>query len=379
MASSKHVKILSATTTGGYVVCGSDIGTVNCINLKQRFEAQRERSMMHEDSDIDDSGSEKEENESGNTRTVQNAMVVECESPESSDPCDEFCIPSACGAVYAMQFLGAGNLLACSGDDSINIWRWPSLLEHAGQHHGKDSRTISPATRLVPQPVSSLARGATPPTPEANSMACTSPSATQLLAGYGDSCVRVWDLASGKCVRALRGTTQDAVYCVESKSPNVAISGGEDGCVRTWDLRVAADRETSCTHIGDWVSCLSLEPDGNFVVCGGAHESGRGGILSVIYLPKQAKTASCNSPSVPNAVSFNRATIAMVGSDPFVRRWNSSLSVLHSCSKTSSRAAYCVTPHVLDSDQSALVVAGASPFLDVFLLSCSRALSIKVF
>ena len=197
MDSRKHGKILSATTTGDYVVCGSDIGTVHCFNLKQRFDDQRER---YADSEVDVSGDEDDE---------ENAMVVEDESSPSlspsSDPSDEFCMPSACGAVYDMEILGAGKLLACAGDDSINIWRWSSLLEHAGQNQDSSSGMFNPSTRLIPHSVSSLARGARPPIPEANSIVCTSPSGTQLLAGYGDSRVRVWDIASGKCVRTLRG------------------------------------------------------------------------------------------------------------------------------------------------------------------------------
>ena len=372
MASGKHTKILSATTAGDYVVCGSDVGTLHCFNLKERFEQQRERYLMYEDSEID--GSEGEVDSSGNNKTAENAMIVECESSPNSSPSNEFRIASACGTIYDLEFMNSGKLLACSGDDSINIWRWPSLSENAGQTQDE----VKPSVCLVPQTMSSLARGARPPIPEANAIACTSPSATQLLAGYGDSRLRIWDVASGKCIRALTGTTKDAVYCVESVTPHYAITGGEDGNVRTWDLRVPADRETSCTHIGGWVSCLSVSPSTNFAVCGGAHASAKGGVLSVLYLAKQTPTASCNTPSIPNALSFSHSGITMVGSDSFVRRWGTTLGPVVSCAQISSRAGYCLSTYTLSADQTALVTAGASHFLDVFLLSCSRALSINI-
>ena len=375
MASGKHTKILSATSAGDYVVCGSDVGTLHGFNLKERFENQRERYLMSEESEIDGSASEDEVDSSGNNGTTENAMSVESESSPNASPSNEFCIPSACGTIYDMEFVDDGKLLACSGDDSINIWRWPSLFEHAGQ----PQEVVKPFVRLIPQTMSSFARGARAPIPEANSIACTGPSATQLLAGYGDSRVRIWDVASGKCIRVLTGTTKDAVYCVESITPHSVITGGEDGNVRTWDLRVSADRETSCTHIGGWVSCLSVSPSTNFAVCGGADASGKGGVLSVLYLAKQTPTASCNTASIPNALSFSRSSIAMVGSDSFVRRWGTTLGPVVSCAQISSRAGYCLSTYALTADQTALVTAGAGPFLDVFLLSCSRAMSIKIF
>ena len=56
-----------------------------------------------------------------------------------------------------------------------------------------------------------------------------------LVTAHEDKCIRMLDLRSGSCVKAIVGHT-DAVTSVDIIS-NCVVSGGADGSIRTWDLR----------------------------------------------------------------------------------------------------------------------------------------------
>jgi len=58
---------------------------------------------------------------------------------------------------------------------------------------------------------------------------------TRRTTGGSDATVRLWDVATGACLRTLTGHTQ-AVRCVAVADMRVAVSAGDDNAVLVWEL-----------------------------------------------------------------------------------------------------------------------------------------------
>lgn len=96
-----------------------------------------------------------------------------------------------------------------------------------------------------------------------------SPDAKQLVTGGLDGTVRVWNVQSGLCERALVG--HDSYVYSLAWSPNgnvVASAGTHDGTVRLWDVQ---DGKPLKVYRGlkDWVYHVAWAPDGNTLVASG--------------------------------------------------------------------------------------------------------------
>lgn len=170
------------------------------------------------------------------------------------------------------------------------------------------------------------ARGTKLPRPEVNGLALAGPSA--LYAACGDGNVYGWDLETRQVVKTYAGH-QNAVYCVGMSGAHTFCSGSEDGSVRLWDAR-----QSGCSNVLDpstgtaqgsaatwspkpWVSCMDVEADGSWMVCGGGSRH-----LSLWHLPSLAVTATMPTASAPQACKFlDGAKVLSVGNEGRVYRW----------------------------------------------------------
>jgi predicted NACHT family NTPase len=102
----------------------------------------------------------------------------------------------------------------------------------------------------------------------------------------GDDTLRLWNLKSGVC-----GTTAElhdgAVECIDiASSERIAVSGSLHGIVRVWDLATGA-----CVRVfeeGDTVSALKISTDGSLAIVGlvwrfFVHDLRTGEILRTVY------------------------------------------------------------------------------------------------
>ena len=87
----------------------------------------------------------------------------------------------------------------------------------------------------------------------------------RVVSGSDDGTVRVWEAASGKCVRELRGLTRAVNSVALSADGGRVVSGGTDGTVRVWD---AANSECVRELRGheSQVDSVALSGDGGRIV-----------------------------------------------------------------------------------------------------------------
>ncbi|KAF3938293.1 Beta-TrCP [Dactylella cylindrospora] len=78
---------------------------------------------------------------------------------------------------------------------------------------------------------------------------------THMLSAALDTTVKLWDVATGRCIRTLFGHTQ-GIWSLGADSLR-AITGAEDGMLKIWDIRTGKCERTVTQHVGP-VTCVAL-------------------------------------------------------------------------------------------------------------------------
>jgi WD40 repeat protein len=129
------------------------------------------------------------------------------------------------GAVYSARFSPDGNLVATGGyDNLVMIWN-PSEVFPAD---------INARLKDEPEQQSKFVRLAGHDGPVRS--VAFSPNGELVVSGSEDNSIRVWDVATGKGVKALRGHGSAVRACAFSPDRKHVVSGGDDQRIRVWDL-----------------------------------------------------------------------------------------------------------------------------------------------
>jgi tRNA A-37 threonylcarbamoyl transferase component Bud32 len=94
-----------------------------------------------------------------------------------------------------------------------------------------------------------------------------SPDGKTLAASGIDAVIRLWDVATGKSVRILRGHGGAAVAVAFSPDGKRLASASFDGTVRVWDAE--AGKELHVLRHADRALCVAFSPDGKYLASGG--------------------------------------------------------------------------------------------------------------
>ena len=82
------------------------------------------------------------------------------------------------------------------------------------------------------------------------------------MSGGSDRTVRVWDMATGRCLRALEGHQEAVAAVAVSVEGSRAVSASLDGTVRAWDLATGKLTRTYQFEPPRGFMSMTLAPDG---------------------------------------------------------------------------------------------------------------------
>lgn len=94
------------------------------------------------------------------------------------------------------------------------------------------------------------------------------PDGARAVTGSEDKTVRVWDIRSGECVRTLEGHAGGVWNVAVSPDGRQLASASLDASVRVWELATGRCCQSSMLHKG-WVLNVVWSPDGRRVFSGG--------------------------------------------------------------------------------------------------------------
>ncbi len=93
------------------------------------------------------------------------------------------------------------------------------------------------------------------------------PDGTQLLSASADNTLKLWDTASGTCQRTLEGHTSYVSSCAFAPDGTQLLSGSLDDTLKLWDAASGTCLRTLEGHTGSVMSC-AFAPDGTQLLSG---------------------------------------------------------------------------------------------------------------
>jgi len=97
-------------------------------------------------------------------------------------------------------------------------------------------------------------------------IAC-SPDGTKVLTGSCDKTAKLWDAATGDCIRTFTGHTRGVYSLAFSPDGTKVLAGGFSGKTRLWDANTGDSIRTFSSHASVVLS-VAFSPDGTNVLTG---------------------------------------------------------------------------------------------------------------
>ena len=82
-----------------------------------------------------------------------------------------------------------------------------------------------------------------------------------------DKTLKIWELASGKCTKTLKGHSNYVFCCNFNPQSNLVVSGSFDKSVKIWDVWSGKCLKSLPPH-ADLVSAVHFNRDGSLIVSG---------------------------------------------------------------------------------------------------------------
>lgn len=154
---------------------------------------------------------------------------------------------------------------------------------------------------------------------------CFSPDGKLLATGAEDKLIRIWDLATKRIIKILRGHEQDIYSLDFFPDGDRLVSGSGDRTVRIWDLRSA---QCSLTlSIEDGVTTVAVSPNGRLIAAGSLDKTVRVWDSSTGFLVERLDSSNESGNGHQDSVysvafSADGNQIASGSLDRTVKLWN---------------------------------------------------------
>ncbi len=99
------------------------------------------------------------------------------------------------------------------------------------------------------------------------SSVCLSPDGRFALSGSEDKTLKLWEVATGRCLRTFKGHTHYVFSVCLSPDGRFALSGSEDKTLKLWEVATGRCLRTFKGHT-HYVFSVCLSPDGRFALSG---------------------------------------------------------------------------------------------------------------
>ena len=129
--------------------------------------------------------------------------------------------------------------------------------------HKEEAKVITKSTPVRPERLDFQAIG------HSVLAAAFSPDGKRIVSGHGDHSVRLWDSASGKVLRELKGHSDWVRAVAFSPDGKQVVSGGQDQTVRVWDSASGVELKQLRTP-RNRVALVAFLPDGKHVLSAGS-------------------------------------------------------------------------------------------------------------
>ncbi len=101
---------------------------------------------------------------------------------------------------------------------------------------------------------------------------CLSPDGRFALSGSLDNTLKLWDVATGRCLRTFEGHTEPVSSVCLSPDGRFALSGSLDNTLKLWDVATGRCLRTFEGHT-EPVSSVCLSPDGRCALSSGSWDN----------------------------------------------------------------------------------------------------------
>ena len=170
---------------------------------------------------------------------------------------EKFSVPGHAGGVLSVAWSADGRYIASAGNDAlVKLWNGSTgalLKTFAGHIQGKGSDIHGAFTGVYDVRFS--------------------PDGKTIASAGTDGATKLWDVASGKEIKSLRGHDGNVTSVAFSPDGRFLASGGRDGTIRLWDTKSGKELRTlDNPHPDRSVSCVGYSPDGKYVFARGKDE-----------------------------------------------------------------------------------------------------------
>jgi WD40 repeat protein len=180
-----------------------------------------------------------------------------------------------------------------------------------------------------------------------------SPNGSLLAAGYWDKTIKLWDVQSGKEIRTLIGHTSEVWAIAFSPDGKTLASGSWDKTIKLWDVQSGKEQQTFSGHKAEIYS-IAFSPDGKVLASGSDDKTIK---LWDIHSAQELKTFSGITGEIKSlAFSPDGKVLVSGGNDKTISLWDVATGKKL---KTLSGHAYSINSIAFSPDGNILASAGS--------------------